>query len=238
MSYIQKKISLFLVLVLLTGAELAQAELAEEPEDIKDHAPKPAATAPVDLPASKPALSTKPSTSPEPKSSAKGEVSHDVKTEARPDLKITTKPARPRSKNSKLGVVKFWSKSLSGFRDQGSLALEEDVVVTQDDIRLEADKATIFFEKGSNDVREVHAVGAVKFLRTDPETGQPIRAEGKEAVFNNAKRIVTMKGEPVLHRGDDTVRGKVIYYDLTNGWVKADRVEGVVQPANKKAGSK
>jgi lipopolysaccharide transport protein LptA len=145
---------------------------------------------------------------------------------------------KSKAKPAKAGVVKFWSKSLSGFRDQGSLILEEDVVVTQDDVRLEADKATIFFEKGSNDVSEVHAVGAVKFSRTDPDTGQPIRAEGKEAVFNNSKRNVVMKGQPVLYRGEDVVRGKVIYYDLTNGWVKADRVEGVVQPAIKKAGSK
>ena len=144
--------------------------------------------------------------------------------------------AKARTKQSKAGIVKFWSRSLSGFRDQGSVILEEDVVVTQDDIRLEADKATIFFESKSHDVKEVHAIGSVKFSRIDPDTRQPIRAEGREAVFSNAKRMVTMKGEPVLHRGDDVVRGKVIYYDLNNGWVKADRVEGVVQPATKKTG--
>jgi len=144
--------------------------------------------------------------------------------------------AKSRAKQSNAGIVKFWSRSLSGFRDQGSVILEEDVVVTQDDIRLEADKATIFFESKSHDVKEVHAIGSVKFSRIDPDTRQPIRAEGREAVFSNAKRMVTMKGEPVLHRGDDVVRGKVIYYDLTNGWVKADRVEGVVQPATKKTG--
>jgi lipopolysaccharide transport protein LptA len=114
--------------------------------------------------------------------------------------------------------------------------LEEDVVVTQDDIRLEADKATIFFEPKSREVREVHAVGSVRFSRVDPDTGQPIKAEGREAIFSNSKRLITMKGEPVMYRGDDVVRGKVIYYDLKNGWVKADRVEGVVQPATKKTG--
>jgi len=144
--------------------------------------------------------------------------------------------SRPRAKNAKVGVVKFWSKSLSGLRNPGSLMLEEDVVVTQDDIRLEADKATIFFEPKSREVREVHAVGSVRFSRVDPDTGQPIKAEGREAIFSNSKRLITMKGEPVMYRGDDVVRGKVIYYDLKNGWVKADRVEGVVQPATKKPG--
>lgn len=163
-------------------------------------------------------------------------------TESKQTGAKTTGEQRPssksRQKSGKVGVVKFWSKSLSGFRDQGSIILEEDVVVTQDDIRLEADKATIFFEQGGKDVKEVHAVGSVRFSRTDPDTGDPIRAEGREAIFSNAKRNVVMKGEPVLHRGDDVVRGKVIYYDLKNGWVKADRVEGVVQPAAKKAGTK
>jgi lipopolysaccharide transport protein LptA len=147
-------------------------------------------------------------------------------------------PTRAKSGTGRVGVVKFWSKSLSGFRDKGSVILEEDVVVTQDDIRLEADKATIYFDQGGKDVREVHAVGSVKFSRVDPDTGDPIKAEGKEAFFSNAKRSVVLKGEPVLHRGSDIVRGKAIYYDLKNGWVKADRVEGVVQPSNKKAGSK
>lgn len=162
-----------------------------------------------------------------------------------PQKPVTTKPSgeprqnqKQKSGVGKVGMVKFWSKSLSGFKDKGSLILEEDVVVTQDDIRLEADKATIYFEQGGKDVREVHAVGSVKFSRTDPDTGEPIRAEGKEAFFSNAKRSVVLKGEPVLHRGSDIVRGKAIYYDLKNGWVKADRVEGVVQPANKKAGSR
>ena len=139
------------------------------------------------------------------------------------------------SKTAANGVVKFWGKSLSGFREQGSLMLEQDVVVTQNDIRIEADKATIFFEKEGHEVTEVHALGSVKFSRIDPETGQPILAEGQEAFFNNSKRIVIMKGDPILRRGTDTVRGKVIQYDLTNGWVKADRVEGVVQPDEKKA---
>jgi lipopolysaccharide transport protein LptA len=141
---------------------------------------------------------------------------------------------RTKIKTSKAGTVKFWSKSLSGLRSPGSLMLEEDVVVTQDDIRLEADKATIYFEPKSRDVQEVHAVGSVRFSRIDPDTGQPIKAEGREAIFSNSKRLITMKGDPVLHRGEDVVRGKVIYYDLKNGWVKADRVEGVVQPATKK----
>jgi len=202
-----------------------KAELIEEVEDFKEP--------PIELkPPGKP-----PQIEPARQSSEEQKSKETVTpSSGRPSTNELKPPPKVKGKNAKVGVVKFWSKSLSGLRNPGALMLEEDVVVTQDDIRLEADKATIFFEPKSREVREVHAVGAVRFSRTDPDTGQPIRAEGREAVFDNAKRLVTMKGEPILHRGDDVVRGKVIYYDLKNGWVKADRVEGVVQPASKKAG--
>ena len=220
-----------LVALLFSASSLAFAELIEDPEDFKD------------IPSDK-------TTSPHPQTKVLHTDEGRPKPSGNSTGNSTVNPAaaqtgpsgdqksasKSRAKQSKAGIVKFWSRSLSGFRDQGSVILEEDAVVTQDDIRLEADKATIFFESKSHDVKEVRAIGSVKFSRIDPDTRQPIRAEGREAVFSNAKRMVTMKGEPVLQRGDDVVRGKVIYYDLNNGWVKADRVEGVVQPATKKIG--
>lgn len=206
----------------LSKASQLRAELIEDLEE----ADTPSVVKP-ELPPKNPVLKPQPVQEQKPGS---------IPTENRPATGEGKVQIKSKSKSTKVGVVKFWSKTLSGLRSPGTLMLEEDVVVTQDDIRLEADKATIFFEPKSRDVREVHAVGSVRFSRTDPDTGQPIRAEGREAIFSNAKRLITMKGEPVLHRGEDVVRGKIIYYDLKNGWVKADRVEGVVQPATKKMG--
>ncbi|MCX6123230.1 MAG: hypothetical protein NTV34_00530 [Proteobacteria bacterium] len=126
--------------------------------------------------------------------------------------------------------IKFSSKELTGERDGGTVMLEEDVVVIQDDLRISADKATLKFDKLSNDVVEVVATGNVMFTRKDPETGLPVKADSREAVFNNTLRTVVLKGDPRMVRGTDVVRGKIITYDLTTGWVKATRVEGVVQP--------
>jgi lipopolysaccharide transport protein LptA len=211
------------VLVFFLLAPPLLAELTDDADELKDAAPgkKPGA----------PALQQVDDEKPQPPPAATSPAKKPAAKEGKSHSKTSPKPGTS-------GVVKFWSKSLTGFRDQGSLMLEEDVVVTQDDIHLDADKATIFFEKGGNEVTEVHAVGNVKFSRKDPDTGEPIKAEGQEAVFDNAKRTVVMKGKPVLYRGTDVVRGKAIHYDLTNGWIKADRVEGVVQPAAKKAGAK
>ena len=210
------------ILALLISPQLLQAELIEDLEETDTPtAAKP--QVPVKSPIQQPPVIQEP-------------IPSAPSTDNRPTSGDSKVQIKSKSKSAKVGVVKFWSKTLSGLRSPGTLMLEEDVVVTQDDIRLEADKATIFFEPKSRDVREVHAVGSVRFSRTDPDTGQPIRAEGREAIFSNSKRLITMKGEPVLHRGEDVVRGKIIYYDLKNGWVKADRVEGVVQPAAKKSG--
>ena len=217
---IRTRLIKFLILALTAmTVPRAFAELADDAEDLKES-----------MPIKKPTQTTQ--TSPD------SGIPTDMKSKTNQTKSPESQKKSPKKTGAKQEMVKFWSKSLSGFRDQGSLSLEEDVVVTQDDVRLEADKATIFFERATDEVKEVHAVGSVRFRRADPETGQMIRAEGKEAIFDNAKRMITMKGEPVLYRGDDVVRGKVIYYNLTNGWVKADRVEGVVQPAAKKAGTK
>ena len=125
--------------------------------------------------------------------------------------------------------VKFWSKELSGQKSKGILILEENVVVTQADMRLEADKATLTSDIVTNEYKTVVAVGNVKFSGNDPETNQPVRAEAREAVFDNIARTVLLKGDPKFWRGKDLVRGRQINYDLKTGWVKADRVEGVVQ---------
>lgn len=210
------------MMLMFSFAARLRAELAEDTEELRDH--------------STPRPKTQSESSPDGLNASQVQDGRPKTGKTPADHKTPQKPGKTRPASG--SMVKFWSKSLSGFRDQGSLSLEEDVVVTQDDVRIEADKATIFFERATNEVKEVHAVGSVRFQRFDPETGQPIRAEGKEAIFDNAKRMVTMKGEPILYRGEDVVRGKVIYYNLTTGWVKADRVEGVMQPAVKKTGLK
>ena len=127
--------------------------------------------------------------------------------------------------------IKFRSETFHGQKTQGILILEENVVVTQADIRLEADKATLTSDPITDEIKTVVAVGNVKFQRKDPETGQLVRAEGREGILDNQARTVVLKGDPKLWRGKDIFRGKLITYDLKTGWVKADRVEGVVQAA-------
>lgn len=153
-----------------------------------------------------------------------------VKTEVSPTKSVEPRKTGKSDKNNANNEpVKFWSKVFSGQNKEGILVLEEDVVVTQGDLRIAADKATLYADKATNEWTKVVAVGNVFFSKKDPETGLPVTAESREAIFDNAARTVVLKGDPKLNRGTDVVRGKQITYDLNTGWVKATRVEGVVQ---------
>lgn len=148
------------------------------------------------------------------------------------------KPSPPKAKgkqqsrNAAREPVRFESKGLQGSRDQGTIQLMEEVIVTQDDLRMESDKATVHFTQGSNEVQRVVASGNVKMFKTDPDTGKKIRAEANEVLFQNIERKLILKGNARLWRGEDLVRGKQITYEMNTGWVRADRVEGVVQPGD------
>lgn len=173
---------------------------------------------------------------PKTKPEEKPETKKAIKSEKAPD-KSGPQSGGGSSSNANT-PIKYSCERLAGEKQGGVVVLEENVVVTQADMRIEADKATIHFDQATNEVIDCVAVGNVKFFRRDPETGGPVTAEGREAVFNNRERTVTLKGDPKLVRGGDVVRGRQIIYDLTSGWVKADRVEGVVQPSKQEATSK
>ena len=128
--------------------------------------------------------------------------------------------------------VTFESKSLKGTRSEGTIFLQDDVIVTQGDMRMESTQATIHFHPVTNEVKQINASGKVKFFKKNLDTGQTIRADAREAVFQNSEQKVLMRGEPRIWRGDDLMTGKQITYDLKSGWIKADRVEGVLQPGN------
>ncbi len=141
------------------------------------------------------------------------------------------KPARARQDRP---PVLFESRSLQGLKDQGRVILKDEVVITQGDFRIDADEATIIFDNKSRDVTKVLANGRVKISRSASEAKDRVRAECNEAIFYNAERKVLLRGNAKLWRSEDLVRGKQITYELDSGWIKADRVEGVVQPAGQK----
>lgn len=130
--------------------------------------------------------------------------------------------------------VQFESKGLQALKEKGTAELIDDVVVTQGTMRMEADKAKIYYDDNVKDVVRVVAEGNVKIFKIDEETGEKIKAFGDRVEFDNKLRTVVLDGNPRLWRGADLVRGKKIIYELDTGWIRADRVAGEVHPQEDK----
>jgi lipopolysaccharide transport protein LptA len=197
--------------------EAAFADLVDEVEDLERQSRPDKQPAPVPSPADSRGEKDKP---------AGGESEPAPSTPGKPRKGVKGKSDRP--------PVQFESRSLQGMKDQGRVILKDDVIVTQGDFRIESDEATIIFENKSKEVTKVLASGRVKISRAAPEIKDRIKAECNEAVFHNVDRKVVLKGNARLWRAEDLVRGKQITYELDTGWIKADRVEGVVQPGKER----
>lgn len=152
-----------------------------------------------------------------------------------------TEPGKKNDQNGKKAEpaknepVHFESKGLRGLREKGTVELIEDVVVTQGDLRMEADRAQIFYDENQREVMKVVATGNVKMFNVDKSTGEKMKAFCNEVHFLNSERTVVMEGNARLWRGTQSViRGKKITYEIDSGWIKADRVAGELQPEDTK----
>lgn len=136
------------------------------------------------------------------------------------------------------------SRGARGLRKKGVFELLNDVVVTQGEMKLEADHAQVFFEentpqkKESGIVKIVAEGSPVKINGIDETTGERFRAYGNQAVFLNKERTVVLEGNARLWRGDDSaIRSRKITYEMDTGWIQFDRVAGEVQPTERGNGA-
>lgn len=139
------------------------------------------------------------------------------------------KEDKPNIRNEDI-PVQFEGEGFSGFRKQGTVELLKNVKITQGDFGLEADRAKVFFDTSTDEVKTVIASGHVRVRKKDPKSGELIMADSDVAEFAAKDQIVTLKGHAKLVRGKDVIKGAVIQYDMKTGWIKADKVQGVVQP--------
>jgi lipopolysaccharide transport protein LptA len=236
--------ALIAVLVLLAGAEArpARADLLDEedPATAPTKAPTPPSK-PGDSgavkPTQPPTMPTTP-TAPKPTKSPSATSGTDVGgggasgNSAGGSFLAPKNPNKPRPVGREKQPVKFESRGLKGLREKGWVELESQVVVTQGNLRMEADKAQVFYDEAQKDVLKVLAEGNVKISNVDENTGEKLKAYGDQVVFHNKDRTVILEGNARLWRGEDSViRGKKIVYELDTGWIRADRVAGELSPS-------
>lgn len=130
--------------------------------------------------------------------------------------------------------VFFEGDIFNGFRKQGFVELEKNVVVTHDDMKITGDRAKVFFLSEQDEVDRVEAYGNVVVTKKDPETHEIMKAYGDIAIYEVAAHMVTMKENAKLIRGKDEFRGAYIEYDVVTGHIKAGKVQGTLTPDAKK----
>ena len=137
-------------------------------------------------------------------------------------------------KSAAKSPVHFESNGLKGLREKGMVELVQQVIVTQEDMKLESDLAQVFFDETSHEVVKVLAQGRVRINGIDQNSGEKFRALADKAVFLNSERTIVLDGNAKLWRGDDSViRSRKITYEMGTGWIRADRVAGEVQSDGK-----
>lgn len=100
---------------------------------------------------------------------------------------------------------------LLGRQDRATLA--GNVIITQGDLSLRADRTTLAFssEGGNFKIHRLDAVGGVHVTRGNQS------ASGDVAVYDFDRRIITLVGGVVLQRGNDLLRGGRLVIDLNSG---------------------
>lgn len=229
-------IILELLLILFFNGS-AMADLLDEEEEAPVVTPKPVPEEPEKKPVLKPA----------PKSTDDGEDddsnSNSKANPQKPGEKSPStkgRPTAPGVKGAKDDVgaprepVHFESKGLRGLKEKGTVELIEEVIITQGELRLEADRAKIFYDESQKEVARVLAEGNVKIFNVERSTGEKMKAFSNQVEFLNKNRTVIMEGNARLWRGTQSViRGKKITYEIDSGWIKGDRVAGELQPEEK-----
>lgn len=105
---------------------------------------------------------------------------------------------------------------------QDRVVLAGNVDITQDRLRLRADRTTVAFtDNGALKIQRITATGGVLVTRGNES------ARGDVAIYDFDRRIITVVGNASLRRGGDTLYGKRFVIDLNSGVSSADgRVSG------------
>lgn len=91
-----------------------------------------------------------------------------------------------------------------------------NVVISQQDLTLNSDRVTVFYQKANGDkssITRIDASGSVK-LTTKTET-----IYSTWGIYDFTDKIITLGGKVVLKRSDGEIEGKRLVYNLETGMI-------------------
>jgi len=145
----------------------------------------------------------------------------------------TKKSSTSKKKNSGKSPISLKSDGKSTYSKNGRvIQLNQNVVISQDQLRLQADEAKVLLaeEGADHNVDRVEINGNVRVSNFSEHPEEKVSARGDRAYFINAKRTITLVGNARLWKGGHLIKGKQITYDVDSGIITVDRAEGVVKP--------
>ena len=100
---------------------------------------------------------------------------------------------------------------------QNRVVLSGDVVITQGDLRLTAQRTTIAYsDAGTLTIQRLDATGNVTVTRGDE------RASGSAGVYDFNRQVIILSGGVALNRGADRLSGGRLVIDLNSGLSSVD----------------
>lgn len=101
---------------------------------------------------------------------------------------------------------------------------EENVVVEDPQMNLKADKLTLFFDE-TGAAKSIRAEGNVTVAQDD------IRSTSQQALYDIPSGRVILSGEPVVHKGEDTLTGRnITFWRNENKMIVDGRAKLVISP--------
>lgn len=217
-------------LVILLAISMPLALRADIIDDINQLEPKKDPKTPPPKPIVKPTPT--PDIIPEPE-----ELPRPSSPEPKTNGKASEKSKEKKSAKARRDApIHLQSEGTSTYSRNGSVVhLQKNVVISQDDIRLQSDEARVLFspdgkKENNNTVQTVEVNGKVKFSRFAKDPAEQITAKSDKAVFDNETQKVTLDGNARLLKDGHLIKGDRIVYEIVSGMIKVDRAQGVVQP--------
>jgi len=109
--------------------------------------------------------------------------------------------------------VDIVSDTMEGFDKEKYVLFKGSVIAKQEDLFIFADTVEAYMNQDTNEIEKAVAKGNVKIIKQDRT------ATCREALFENAKGEITLKGDVIVYQGQDKLSGDVIVY-----YVNEDRV--------------
>ena len=125
--------------------------------------------------------------------------------------------------------VDIVSDAMEGFDSEKYVLFKGSVVAKQGDLSIFSDTMEAHMDEKNNEIEKAYARGNVKIVK------QERTATCQEAIFDNGKGIITLKGNVIVYSGQDRLTGETILYFIEDDRVvvegeKDKRAHIVVQP--------